>query len=211
MKLRTIHVGVGARGTWPVNIMGADPKFEPVALVDVNRDALSQAQGQLHLPDNALFDDLETALGAVEADAVVICTPTVTHARFARLGFAHSKHVLVEKGMTMDWDEAKALVARGRTAGCALLCRPELSLSSPTWRRSSSCSATPDHPHYPGTVQIVDFIHHRYRPEPRTLNYPYAMVWDMSCHHVDLLADWLGEARRVSAVSYNTGLECLRA
>jgi predicted dehydrogenase len=30
------------------------------------------------------------------------------------------------------------------------------------------------------------------------------MVWDMSCHHVDLLAYWLGEARRVTAYSYNT-------
>jgi predicted dehydrogenase len=201
--IRTIHVGVGARGTWPVNVMGADPKFQPVALVDVNRDALLQAQGQLRLPGTALFDDLEAALRAVEADAVVICTPTVTHARFARLGFLHGKHVLVEKGMTMDWEEAKALVREAEQAGVRF-CVAQNYRYFANMATIKQLLASPEHPHYPGAVQIVDFIHHRYRPEPRTLDYPYAMVWDMSCHHVDLLADWMGEARRVTALSYNT-------
>jgi len=117
MILRTIHVGVGGRGTWPVEIMGADPKFQPVALVDINRDFLAAAQARLKLPDAALFGDLATALAAVDADAVVICTPTVTHAPLARLAFARGRHVLVEKGMTMDWAEANALVREADQAG----------------------------------------------------------------------------------------------
>ena len=203
MKLRTIHVGVGARGTWPIKVMGADPKFQPVTLVDVNPDFLAQAQAQLQLPDSAVFNDLQTALGAVEADAVVICTPTVTHAPFARLAFAHGKHVLVEKGMTMDWEEAKALVREAEQAGVRF-CVAQNYRYFANMATIKQLLDAPDHPHHPGAVQIVDFIHHRYRPEPRTLNYPYAMVWDMSCHHVDLLAYWLGEARRVTALSYNT-------
>ncbi len=203
MILRTIHVGVGARGTWPITVMGADPKFQPVALVDLNRDFLAHAQAQLQLPDWALFDDLQTALSTVEADSIVICTPTVTHARFSRLAFAHGKHVLVEKGMTMDWEEAKALVREAEQAGVRF-CVAQNYRYFANMATIKQLLAAPDHPHHPGTVEIVDFIHHRYRPEPRTLNYPYAMVWDMSCHHVDLLAFWLGEARRVTALSYNT-------
>lgn len=203
MILRTIHVGVGARGAWPINVMGADPKFQPVALVDLNRDFLAQAQSQLQLPDSVLFNDLETALDTVDAEAVVICTPTVTHARFSRLAFAKGKHVLVEKGMTMDWEEAKALVRAAEQAGVRF-CVAQNYRYFANMATIKRVLDTPDHPHYPGAVQIVDFIHHRYRPEPRTLNYPYAMVWDMSCHHVDLLAFWLGEARRVTALSYNT-------
>ncbi len=203
MILRTIHVGVGARGAWPIKVMGADPKFQPVALVDLNRDFLAQAQDQLRLPDSALFDDLQKALDAVEADAVVICTPTVTHAPFSRLAFAQGKHVLVEKGMTMEWEEAKALVREAEQAGVRF-CVAQNYRYFANMARIKQLIEAPDHPHYPGTVEIVDFIHHRYRPEPRTLNYPYAMVWDMSCHHVDLLAFWLGEARRVTALSYNT-------
>ena len=200
--IRTIHVGVGARGTWPIKVLGADPRFEPVALVDISRDALVQAQLMLRLSDSALFGDLQAALSVVEADAVVICTPTVTHARLARLAFMHGKHVLVEKGMTMDWQEANALVREAEQAGVRF-CVAQNYRYFANMATIKQLLATPEHPHYPGAFQIVDFIHHRYRPEPRTLNYPYAMVWDMSCHHVDLLAFWLGEARRVSAVSYN--------
>ena len=104
MILRTIHVGVGGRGTWPVEIVGADPKFQAVALVDINHDFLATAQARLKLPDQALFGDLPAALAAVDADAVVICTPTVTHAPFARMAIERGKHVLVEKGMTMKLD-----------------------------------------------------------------------------------------------------------
>jgi len=203
MILRTIHVGVGARGAWPVEIMGADPKFQPVALVDINHDFLAQAQARLKLPDTALFSDLEAALSAVEADAAVICTPTVTHASLARVAFAHGKHVLVEKGMTMDWAEANALVREAEQANVKFCV-------AQNYRYFANMAAVKrllddrDHLHHPGAVEIVDFVHHRYRPEPRTLNYPYAMVWDMSCHHVDLLAFWLGAARRVTALSYNT-------
>src|SRR5207248_2183334 len=64
--------------------------------------------------------------------------------------------------------------------------------------------ADKNHAHHPGDVRIVDYVHHRYRPDPRTLNYPYALVWDMGCHHVDSLSCWLGPAKRVTARSWNT-------
>ncbi len=203
MILRTIHVGVGARGEWPIEVMGTDPRFQPVALVDVNRDFLARAQARLQLPDTAIFGDVLTALRSVEADAVVICTPTVTHAELARIAFAHGKHVLVEKGMTMDWEEAKALVREAEQAG-ARFCVAQNYRYFANMATIKQLLNAADHPHHPGKIEIVDFIHHRYRPEPRTLNYPYAMVWDMSCHHVDLLAYWLGQISRVTALSYNT-------
>ena len=107
MALRTIHVGVGARGAWPVAVMGADPKFQPVALVDLNRDFLTSAQAQLGLPDAALFGDVDSALRAVDADAVVICTPTVTHAPFARLAFLIPERTDSSRVVLKDGGEVK--------------------------------------------------------------------------------------------------------
>ena len=202
MTLRTVHVGVGGRGAWPVEVMGADPKFRPVALVDVNRDFLRGAAARLDLPDAALFADLEAALRAVEADAVVICTPTRTHAPLARLAFASGKHVLVEKGMTLDWEEAKALVREADQAGVKFCVAQNYRYRADALT-VDRLLADPAHPHHPGQVFIADCLHHRYRPEPRTLDYPYAMVWDMGCHHVDLLAGWLGPVARVTARAYN--------
>lgn len=201
--VRTIHVGVGARGTWPIEVMGADPHYEPVALVDLNPDFLAAAQSSLRLPDSALFDSLERAVTETDADAVVICTPTRTHGALSRIAFAAGKHVLVEKGMTMDWAEARQMFAAADAAGVRF-CVAQNYRYGANERAVTGLLSDASHPHSPGKVEIVDYIHHRHRPEPRTLNYPYAMVWDMSCHHVDSLACWLGPARRVIAHSYNT-------
>jgi predicted dehydrogenase len=202
MRLKAILVGVGGRGQWPVEVLGSDPKWQPVALVDMNEGFLHKAQAQLGLPDEVLFNDLSAALATVECDAVIICTPTRTHAPLSRLAFKAGKHVLVEKGMTLDWEEAKALVREAEESNVGF-CVAQNYRYNATEQAISTLLANPDHPHYPGNVAIVDLIHHRYRPEPRTLNYPFAMVWDMSCHHVDLLNAWLGAARRVTAVSSN--------
>lgn len=202
MTLRTIHVGVGGRGTWPLEVMGSDPKFRPVAMVDLNAPFIEAARQKLNAPKLPAFDDLEKALKETEADAVVICTPTRTHGPLSRIAFSRGKHVLVEKGMTMSWDEAKALVREAESAGVRF-CVSQNYRYHANERVISRLLKDPSHPHHPGDVRIVDYIHHRYRPEPRTLNYPFAMVWDMGCHHVDSLSCWLGEAKRVTARSYN--------
>ncbi|HEV2126610.1 MAG TPA: Gfo/Idh/MocA family oxidoreductase, partial [Chloroflexota bacterium] len=54
-----------------------------------------------------------------------------------------------------------------------------------------------------GTPHLIDLINHRYRPEPRTLDYPFAMVWDMSCHHFDNLVALFGPVAWVTAVSHS--------
>jgi len=204
MILRTVHVGVGGHGQWPIDVMGKDPRFKPVALVDNNPTAARTAQ---YLLGNAghkgvpTFSGLTGALSQLEADALVICTPTKTHAEFARMGFAASMHVLVEKGMTMDWNEAKSLVADA-DASWSKFCVAQNYRYMDCEQSIAYILAKPEHPFYPGKVRIVDYIHHRYRPEPRNLDYPFAMVWDMSCHHVDSLSCWLGPAKRVTARSY---------
>jgi len=204
MILRTIHVGVGGHGQWTVDVVGKNPKFKPVALVDSNSTAWRTAQYRLEQSGHRGvpgFSGLTGALSQIEADALIIATPTKTHAEFARMGFAVNMHVLVEKGMTMDWDEAKSLVADADTAWVKFCVAQNF--------RYTACEQTisyilknPDHPFYPGNVRVVDYVHHRYRPEPRNLDYPFAMVWDMSCHHVDSLSCWLGNVKQVTARTY---------
>ncbi|HET6387122.1 MAG TPA: Gfo/Idh/MocA family oxidoreductase [Armatimonadota bacterium] len=202
MRLRTILVGVGGRGRWPVEVCGADERFEVVAVVDRNPQFLERAREDLSLPAGAAFDDLGAALQTVQADAVIICTPTQTHAPLSRIAFAAGKHVLVEKGMTFDWQDALALVREAEHANVRF-CVAQNYRYHPTEAAITGILSDTTHPHHPGRVAIADLVHHRYRPDPRTLNYPFAMVWDMSCHHLDLLNAWLGPAERVTAVSSN--------
>ena len=51
-------------------------------------------------------------------------------------------------------------------------------------------------------MHLVQYAQNRVRPIVRTLSYPFASVWDMSCHHFDTLADWLGPIASISAHSW---------
>jgi predicted dehydrogenase len=104
--------------------------------------------------------------------------------------------------MTLEWEEAKALVREAEAAGVKF-CVAQNYRYNPVEGAISAILQNPSDQYYPGKIEIVDLIHHRYRPEPRTLNYPFAMVWDMSCHHVDLLNAWLGAASEVTAIATN--------
>jgi predicted dehydrogenase len=196
--VRTVHVGVGGRGRWPVEVLAEDAHFRPVALVDVVPANLAWARERSGLPEAACFDDVDAAIRQVEADALVIATPTRTHARFCRAGFAAGKHVLVEKGMTLDWQEAQALVREAAQAGVAFCVSQNYRYQSQVVTlRQALVSGRYGSPH------LIDLICHRHRPEPRTLDYPGAMVWDMGCHHFDNLVSLFGPVAEATAVTHN--------
>ena len=54
-------------------------------------------------------------------DAVVIVTPVQTHYKLAREALLHGKHVLVEKPLTANVEEAEELVALAREQGLVLM------------------------------------------------------------------------------------------
>ncbi|HEY3080806.1 MAG TPA: Gfo/Idh/MocA family oxidoreductase [Chloroflexota bacterium] len=196
-QLRTVHVGVGGRGRWPLDVLSDDERFRPVALVDVSAEAVGWARQRTGLPSSACFADVEAALVGVEADALVVCAPTRTHAAFCRLGFGAGKHVLVEKGMTLDWAEARALVAEADAAGVRFCVAQNYRYTAEV----RTLAAALDSGRY-GAPHLIDLLHHRHRPEPRTLDYPGAMVWDMACHHLDNLVYLFGPLARATAVTH---------
>ncbi len=49
-------------------------------------------------------------------DVIHICTPNVTHAKLAAAALGADKHVVVEKPLALNSDEARHLVALGRAA-----------------------------------------------------------------------------------------------
>lgn len=194
-------VGVGGRGQWAVDIVATDPRLEAVALVDLNEQALEIACQQLQLPPTAIYRDLENALSETGAEVAIICTPMVTHGPLCRIAFRHGVHVLVEKGMTFSWEEAKELVAAADEAGVRF-CVAQNYRYRAEMQAISAILNDPSHPDNPGEVSLVDCMQHRYRPDPLTSIYPFAMVWDMSCHHLDLLLSFLGPLRRVWARTF---------
>jgi predicted dehydrogenase len=196
--LRVIHVGTGGRGWWPIQLVTADPHYQSVALVDINPGFLAKARSHTGLSEDACFSELQQAVKSVEADVAIICTPTVTHAPFAKVAFGAGINALVEKGMTLDWDLARALVKEAEEANVKFC----VSQNYRYFAVESTIKEILGMEEY-GAPAFMDLIHHRYRPEPRTLNYPNAMIWDMSCHHFDNLVFWFGPAKTVLAQTFS--------
>ncbi len=199
--LRTLLVGVGGRGEWALRLAVPACGFRPVALCDVKADALDGARAATGLGESACFRDLGTALRSVEADCVILCAPTHLHRPLTEECVSAGLAVLVEKGMAPSWEEACALVrfVAGHDAKVAV---------AQNYRYQAAEQAIaamvrgtdPAHPF--GQPDLVIYAQPRVRPEPRHMTYPFASVWDMSCHHFDTLLSWLGPIESLTAQAW---------
>ncbi len=99
-KKKCLMIGAGgfAWGRW---IQHELPQFadrlEVVALVDINRQALSRAAEFLSLPANACFDDMHQAFSRVEADFCCVVIPPAVHADAVTAAADRGLAVLSEK------------------------------------------------------------------------------------------------------------------
>ena len=201
-KLRLIQCGVGGMGkTWWSGAVRESPDFELVAIVDVAPAALAEAGDALAMPAGRRFVSLESALEAVEADAVLTVTPPPVHVEHARLAFARGLHLLTEKPIAHDLPSAKGMVELARRAGRQLVVAQNYRYSPAMQRLRSLLAERPagelGHGH-------VDF----YIPADftgtfrETMEFP--LLVDMSIHHVDLIRAVTGRnVRRVTATTFN--------
>jgi predicted dehydrogenase len=201
--LRVLHVGVGNRGEWPLDMCTPATGFVPAALCDVREDALEQARARTGLPASVCFKNYTEALAHTgpNIDCIIICAPTVYHVPYASQAVEAGLPVLVEKGMGPDWVSARALAQITADRG-GRVCVAQNYRYNQLERTIVRALHDPSHPAHVGPVHLVTYSHQRVRPEPRTLTYPFASVWDMSCHHFDNLAFWFGPIASMSAWSW---------
>jgi len=199
--LKVLHVGVANRGRWPLVHATPAAGFAPHALCDPDPAALAAARELTGLPEEACFPSLDEALARSGADCAIICAPTRHHVPMTIRAVEAGLAVLVEKGMAPDWASAQALAAhvRARNAKVAVAQNYRYNPVEQAIRRALRDPASPVGP---GRVHQVSYSQQRVRPHPRTLDYPFASVWDMSCHHFDNLLDWLGPMHSMTAHSW---------
>lgn len=113
--LRLAVVGVGHLGRHHARLASSLAGFQVVGVQDHHPGRAAEVAAEFSLPVLADFDEV-----ARQAEAVVVATPTVSHAEVSRFFLDRGLHVLVEKPMTATLDEADDLVARARRAGRVL-------------------------------------------------------------------------------------------
>lgn len=116
--LRVAVVGLGAIGREHVETYAAHPQVQLTAVVDPREDVrkeVARATGA------RAFARLDQALDSGLVDAVSLCTPDHLHFADARAAIEAGAHLLLEKPVTTDPDEADALTLLSERAAVVVM------------------------------------------------------------------------------------------
>lgn len=108
-------IGLGSMGRNHLRVLSMLKGFELTFVADSDVRLAADAGGAHGIP--GVVDPTPLLPGV---DAVVICTPTVTHAHYIRLAAAHVKNIFVEKPLTATLDEAREIAALAEEKGLNL-------------------------------------------------------------------------------------------
>jgi predicted dehydrogenase len=107
--IRVCLVGAGRVAKVHANsLVNHVPDGELEAIVDPDLDTLNATSNQFSVEKR--FTSLEDALGGADFEAVVITTPTFTHADLAVTAAQSKKHILLEKPMALNLEECDGII-----------------------------------------------------------------------------------------------------
>lgn len=102
-------VGCGYWGVNYIRVLSELPHVALAGICDQNPDRVSQVARRFHV--ETTWKDLDAVLATPGVDAVVVATPSATHADVVRRCLEAGKHVLVEKPLAVSTDDGAELVA----------------------------------------------------------------------------------------------------
>ena len=117
--IRVAVIGAGAWGLNHVRVAASQPGCALVAVADPDPTSLERARRIA--PSAAFVRDPDEVLGDTATDAVIIASPASTHARLACNALRAGKHVLVEKPLAMNLEDAHAVAAAARASVCTAM------------------------------------------------------------------------------------------
>lgn len=200
--MRFVLAGLGWWGRSWAKLLKTHRWVEFLATVDPSGSAGDWCREHLGL---AHFPDLATALGAVEADAVLVTTPPNLHRPVVLEALGHGKHVLVEKPLSATWDDAVQISrAAEDSPGKVMVAQGYRFMDSATVLREKLRNDTI------GELQAIRILFRQYVPDLLERNHPlyqleHSILVDMANHHFDLIRFIIGqEFSKVSAIEHQT-------
>lgn len=114
-------LGTGGLGTMLGKQVRRQPDAELVALSDVSAESLEQAGDALGVPSEARYETLDGLLDGEALDALVIATPHTLHYDQILTALERDLHVLCEKPLVTDLDDARNLDSRAAETDTTLM------------------------------------------------------------------------------------------
>ena len=130
LRIGMAGLGQGAASTLPA--IAVMPEYELVAGADLN--PAMRAGFVATYPGTKAYDTVAAMCAAGDVDAVWVATPNRFHCEHAILAMQHGKHVVVEKPMAIDLEEADRMIDAAARNGVKLACGHTRSLS--IWNRA---------------------------------------------------------------------------
>lgn len=197
---RVTSLGVGIIGAGRMGALRAEalvrhvPQARVVAIADANPAAADQVAARLGIP--RATGDPTALLVDPDIGALLICSPTDSHAAWIRAGAAAGKHLFVEKPIALDLAQTDAALDAVAQAGV----RMQVGMNrrfDPTYARLREAIAQ-------GAVGDVHLLHIISRdPAPPPISYVRTsggLFLDMAIHDLDMARFLVGaEVRTVYA------------
>ncbi len=185
---RTIGLAILGAGRWGNHLVrnfAKLPHCRIVAIADPNSDHLSGVAHRCKIPaEVVLTEHWQVAIATLGVEAVAIATPASTHTALIRAAIEHGLHVLVEKPMTLNVEEAEQLCALAESQN-------QLLLVDHTYLFHPAVAAGKQ------LLQSHDIGSLRYGYATRTHLGPVRSdvdaLWDLAIHDIAIFNHWLGD------------------
>jgi myo-inositol 2-dehydrogenase / D-chiro-inositol 1-dehydrogenase len=184
-KLRIGLLGAGRIGRIHGGNVAAHPRARLVAVADASREAardLAEATG-------AGVAEVDAVVDSADIDALVICTPTDTHADFIERGARAGKAIFCEKPVSLDAERTRACLRVVEETGTVLMIgfNRRFDPSFSTLRRRIQDGEI-------GEVELVTILSRDPSPPPPDyLARSGGLFRDMMIHDFDMARFLLGE------------------
>jgi predicted dehydrogenase len=200
--MRCIITGLGGRGLYWVNEMKNRADCEMVGYVEPWDKNRARAIEQYSIPAEQIFESIDAALEAVDADFVLDVTPPAVHHEVAAKAFAKGLHVLGEKPLSDDFATARKVVEQGKAAGVKHMITQNYRFTSqPRTTRPLIESGLIGKP---GQCDVRFYIPWADFPGTHYVTEPFMLINDMMVHHFDMMRYVLGQdPESVQAITWN--------
>ena len=109
-------IGMGYTGQQHLQASAAVPQLQVSAVAETRVEQTTSLGGELRI-----YTDWRGLLADREIQAVSLCLPHVLHAEVALAALAAGKHLLIEKPLALDLQEAEDIVAAAEKTDCVVM------------------------------------------------------------------------------------------
>ena len=183
-----IEIAVVGYGYWGPNLVRNFSEYEETrvsAVCDADPERLARARKRF--PSAEGLTDFDEVLRRPSIQAVAIATPVRTHYELARRALEASKHVLVEKPLTMRVDHAEELVTLAKKNGLVLMVDHIFVYSPPVLKMKEIVESGKL-----GKLFFIDSV----RINLGLFQHDVNVVWDLAPHDLSIVDFLLGKLPR---------------